>query len=223
MTGRERIDPGTPPARRSASTIPTASARRFGTTPRVWVSRIDHLSPTAAVLARLIYGRDGKGRITGITSNRAADSWTYGYDGFDQLISADNADPASALDQTFAYSLNGNMRSNSKLGTYAYPTALAEHPHAPTRAGTKFFTYDAAGNMLSDGQRFISYDGENRPVTVNGVNYVYGPDGKRLKKVAADGKVTVYLGADVELDVSTGVWKNTCTRTQNASVPARRP
>ena len=37
--------------------------------------------------------------------------------------------------------------------------------------------------MLSDGTRTISYDGENRPVTVNAVTYVYGPDGKRLKKV----------------------------------------
>ena len=38
------------------------------------------------------------------------------------------------------------------------------------------------------------------------MTYVYGPDGKRLKKIAADGQVTIYLGADVELDVSTGVW-----------------
>ena len=158
------------------------------------------------MLARLIYTRDGKGRVTGITSNRPADSWVYGYDGFDQLLSADNADPAGLLDQSFSYALNGNMRSNSKLGTYAYPAALADRPHAPTRAGGKIFTYDAAGNMLSDGQRSIAYDGENRPVAVNAVTYVYGPDGKRLKKIAADGKVTIYLGADVELDLSTGVW-----------------
>ena len=44
--------------------------------------------------------------------------------------------------------------------------------------------------MLSDGSRTITYDGENRPVAVNGVTYAYGPDGKRLKKIAADGKVT---------------------------------
>ena len=114
------------------------------------------------------------------------------------------------------------MRSNSEPGNYAYPTALAEHPHAPTRAGTKVFSYDAAGNMLSDGFRTITYDGENRPVEVNGVTYVYGPDGKRLKKIAADGKVTIYLGADVELDLSTGVWNNTCTPTSSASAPAIR-
>ena len=103
------------------------------------MSRIDHLGPTGGVLQRLIYARDGKGRITAVTSNRAADSWVYGYDGFDQLLSADNADPAGLLDQTFSYALNGNMRSNSKLGTYAYPAALADRPHAPTRAGAKNF------------------------------------------------------------------------------------
>jgi RHS repeat-associated protein len=40
-------------------------------------------------------------------------------------------------------------------------------------------------------------------VTVGPVTYVYGPDGKRLKKVSGSG-TTLYLGADVEL--ANGVW-----------------
>ncbi len=40
-------------------------------------------------------------------------------------------------------------------------------------------------------------------MTVGPVTYVYGPDGKRLKKISASG-TTLYLGADVEL--ANGVW-----------------
>ena len=101
---------------------------------RGWVSRIDHLGPTGGVLQRLIYTRDGKGRITAVTSNRPADSWVYSYDDFDQLLSADNAGPAGLLDQSFSYALNGNLLSNSKLGTYAYPVA-ARRPAARADLG----------------------------------------------------------------------------------------
>jgi RHS repeat-associated protein len=57
--------------------------------------------------------------------------------------------------------------------------------------------------MVSDGSRSLGYDDDNRPVTVGPVTYVYGPDGKRLKKVSGSG-TTLYLGADVEL--ANGVW-----------------
>ena len=59
------------------------------------------------------------------------------------------------------------------------------------------------GNMVSDGSRTLGYDDDNRPVTVGTVTYVYGPDGKRLKKISGTG-TTLYLGADVEY--ANGVW-----------------
>jgi len=57
--------------------------------------------------------------------------------------------------------------------------------------------------------RTNTYDGENRPVTVvtfsGTVNYVYGPDGARLKKIVGFGATagtTRYLGSNVEIDPS---------------------
>lgn len=50
------------------------------------------------------------------------------------------------------------------------------------------FTYDANGNMLTglDG-KVMTYDGANRPLSVTFAGkktcYVYGADGKRLKKI----------------------------------------
>ena len=94
------------------------------------------------------------------------------------------------------------MTFNSKVGTYTYPTASALRPHAPLTAGTKTFSYDANGNTLSDGTRTFIYDGENRPVTVAGVQYAYGPDGERLKKTAG-ATTSLYLGGDIELTGAT--------------------
>jgi RHS repeat-associated protein len=91
--------------------------------------------------------------------------------------------------------------------TYTYPLASLPGPHepaqkpspepAPAQAG------DANGNTLSDGPRSFTYDGDNRPVGVSGVTYVYGPDSARLKKITGTA-TTLYLGDDVEL--ANSVW-----------------
>jgi hypothetical protein len=54
--------------------------------------------------------------------------------------------------------------------------------------------------MLTAAGDVMAYDGDNRLKSVNGVTYVYGPDGRRLKKTVG-GTTTLYLGADVEKTV----------------------
>jgi len=66
----------------------------------------------------------------------------------DRLITADNLGD-NTMDQTFTWSISGNMTSNSVLGTYSYPAPTAARPHAPTSVGSATFTYDAAGNMTA--------------------------------------------------------------------------
>ncbi len=163
-------------------------------------------SSTAGSIQNLTYSRDAMGRISGVTSPQAGESWAYGYDGLDRLLSADNTSD-NTLDQTFSFDLVGNMLTNSKVGTYSYPAAGGVRPHAVTGIsggplGTQAFTYDANGSMTNQGGDTRTYDGENRLVTaVDGATtttFVYGPDGARLKKTAG-GVTTLYFGDDLEV------------------------
>ncbi|SFU17406.1 RHS repeat-associated core domain-containing protein [Pseudovibrio denitrificans] len=141
------------------------------------------------------------GRISKIRSNRANGNWDYTYDSINQLTAATNVGN-SALTRSFTYSPSGNLLSKSDVGTYSYPTPTAARPHAPTKAGSWTFSYDGNGNMVSGKGRTITYDGKDRPisVTMGGVTtqYVYGPDGARLKKISG-GQTTLYLGNDEEI------------------------
>ena len=67
-----------------------------------------------------------------------------------------------------SYESAGSIASKSDIGSYTYPVATANNPHAPTQAGTHSFTYDANGNMLAGLYgKTMPYGGENRPVTVS--------------------------------------------------------
>jgi RHS repeat-associated protein len=104
---------------------------------------------------------------------------------------------AGALAQSFAYNTIGNITQNSALGSYVYPAAGSDRPHAPLAAGPRDYAYDANGNVTSDGTRAFTWDAFNRLASVGGVSFTYAPDGTRLKKTSG-GAVTLYLGADAE-------------------------
>jgi YD repeat-containing protein len=90
--------------------------------------------------------------ITAITAPDPARSWTYGYDGLDRLITADNGSGITE-DRSFAYDAVDNLIFNSGLcaanPNLAYPAAGTPRPHAPTSICGVPVTYDANGNTLS--------------------------------------------------------------------------
>ncbi|WP_179296127.1 RHS repeat-associated core domain-containing protein [Mesorhizobium sp. WSM4312] len=172
---------------------------------RRWVTRIT-TSKGATILLDDQYVRDALGRITTITGRTPSDSWNYGYDDADRLISSTNLGNAS-LSESFVYAANDNLISRSRVaGTYVYPSAGAARPHAPTAVGSKTLAYDANGNLTSDGSRTLSWDEANRLKTVslasNTVNLAYGPDGARAKK-SSSFATTLYPDADVEINPAT--------------------
>jgi hypothetical protein len=82
------------------------------------------------------------------------------------------------MDQTFTWSISGNLTSNSALGTYSYPAHTAARPHAPTAVGAAVFTCDAAGNMTTGLEgRAIVYHGPSRlgPAAGRGAATVFLP------------------------------------------------
>ena len=175
---------------------------------RGWLTRVDVRKPGSTIWFDYTYTRDATGRITAVrSSNQGADEdWDYTYDSAYRLTLANNLGDNSQ-DQTFTYDRAGNMTYNSLVGTYVYPSPGSPRPHAPTSINGQPITYDANGNMTQrmDGSDIV-YDAANRPVSVNAgaVAYVYGPQGKRVKKTAGS-DTWVYYGADVERKIVAGL------------------
>lgn len=171
---------------------------------RRWLTRV-RTTWGGTVLMDNQYTRDNLGRIKSITGLTPSDSWVYTYDGLSRLTSADNLGN-NALDETYVYSASGNLLSRTRVGNYTYPDGTAARPHAATQIGNKAISYDASGNMLSDGIRSLVWGHANRldSVTQNNaaVTLTYGPDGSRAKKTWALGKI-LYPDANVEIDRST--------------------
>ena len=164
---------------------------------RFWLMTIDTVV-SSTVLQDIDYTRGVTGRINGVTSHLTGESWTYGYNDLDWLTSATNTTNGT-LTQTFTYDNVGNMTSNSAIGTYTYPTPGSARPHAVIATPLGSYGYDAAGNMTSTPTDTLVYDGDNRLEEVVGVvEFVYGPDGERLKKVAG-ASTTLFLGGDAEI------------------------
>ncbi|MGO7335795.1 RHS repeat-associated core domain-containing protein [Rhizobium leguminosarum] len=171
---------------------------------RRWLERVTTAKGTTVLMDNQ-YNRDLLGRIKTITGLAANDNWTYGYDDLSRLTGADNAGD-NTLDETYSYDTNHNLLSRTRIGAYTYPAPTAVRPHAATQIGSKSISYDANGNMVSDGARTLTWDGSNRlsTVTQNGatVTLAYGPDGSRVKKSWAFG-TTLYPDANVEIDRTT--------------------
>lgn len=194
---------------------------------RGWLTSVTGTLPGGDMAFRAGYDRSATGRIfradtqamVGGSPTDLGGSYDYAYDYTGRLLSATNWRGATGFDQVFAYDRAGRIRlKGPTLATatsYAYTDPLTpDHaPSAVTSAGvTTPFTYDANGNMLTGlAGKIMSYDGENRPLSVTHLGkrtcYVYGVDGKRLKKVEnlapaqdctalpATTPATVYFGA----------------------------
>jgi RHS repeat-associated protein len=115
---------------------------------------------------------------------------TYGYDPLDRLTAADYSDGSFFH---YAYDAAGNRLSDttqaeSNVYTYDDANRLAS-------ANGVAYTWDANGNLLSDGVYSYTYDGANRltGVTdgVSAVSYAYNGLGDRLQTSAA-GQTTRY-------------------------------
>jgi hypothetical protein len=151
---------------------PNAVTTAFGYSPqRGWLLTQRTNNTTATPLQDATYTRDALGRITAVASPLAGDSWTYGYDDLDRLLSADNLTDNS-LDQTFTYDLVGNMLTNSRVGAYGYGAqgAGSVRPHATTGVsggplGSQPFGYDANGSMTCQGGSGPACTGATRAST----------------------------------------------------------
>jgi RHS repeat-associated protein len=168
---------------------------------RRWLTRITTKNASGAALIDNYYSRAATGRIYSVNGLNVNDTWSYTYDDLDRLTFAYNPGDAT-MSEAFSYDLADNMLSRTRMpGAYVYPAPWSPRPHTPVSVGARAFTYDANGNMISDGVKTLTWSPDNRLVWAQigaaYTNFQYGPDGARAKKVSALG-TTRYFGAEAE-------------------------
>ncbi|HMZ97187.1 MAG: FG-GAP-like repeat-containing protein [Nitrospira sp.] len=165
-------------------------------------------SGTAYQDLRYVYGLNGN--VNDIYDNLVpggAGDQHLSYDGLDRLTLASGpyGTNGATASLTCTYDELGNLTFNSQVGTYAYPASGSSsvRPHAVTTAGSNTYSYDANGNLTSGAGRSLTYNLENKPLTVvisgQTTTFVYDGDGGRVKKIAGT-TTTRYISKFYECD-----------------------
>jgi len=141
----------------------------------------------AAVLATLTY--DASGRRTGTSFNGA--SSTFGYNAASRLSNLTHNPAGTSADQALRFTYNAAAQiatreadNDSYVSNSAYAvnrSYAVNGLNQYTQAGPASFTYDANGNLISDGSTNFVYDAENRLVSASGARtagLVYDPLGR---------------------------------------------
>jgi len=138
--------------------------------------------------------------------------------GFREVFSYDalNRIETSTVDgqptQAFRYDASGNMLSKTGVGTgdYVYPAqgVGSVRPHAvQSIPGVGSFAYDDNGNLVSGGNRSVSWTSFDMPDKINGAGasaqFVYGPEHQRTRQTRGDSTTVIYAGAQ-EIETNAG-------------------
>lgn len=160
---------------------------------------------------------DADGNLTNVQNGGV--SQTYAYDSQDQLVSADGWTYGTVM--TYQYDAEGNRLNTitTKVTTTTLvncpggvidPTCLWNPilrkmvcectPETTTSTETTNFTYDAIGNLLSDGTRTYTWNAADQlsSVTENGTTYNYSYDGLG-RRIGANGDAVYYYGTSNQI------------------------
>jgi RHS repeat-associated protein len=106
-------------------------------------------------------------------------SRSYTYDSLNRLLTMSGNSGCTGLNWT--YDAWGNRTAQNVTGGTCYPFSAG----ANTNNQLIGYQYDAAGNLLNDGNHSYTYDAENRITQVDGgstASYFYDAEGQRLRK-----------------------------------------
>ncbi|GAA4107137.1 hypothetical protein GCM10022414_38040 [Zhongshania borealis] len=143
------------------------------------------------------YGKGG----TNSARNRKMD---YSYDALNRLTKTqwyDNNNLTRTENTT--YTILGNIKTKTGVGTYLYNEDCNCGPHAVTQAGNTTYQYDANGNMVRDSSgRKIAYTTFDKPYYIEkgntNVAFAYNTDRSRYLRTDTDAdgtKTTLYIGS----------------------------
>jgi hypothetical protein len=130
---------------------------------------------------------DGNSNVTGYNDS-AAGSWSVTNDALHRLLKSTGTlkGVASTFQDTYDHFGNRNVETFQSGSNEMQPSPYLNFPTGNNRAAN--WTYDNAGNLMSDGTNNYLYDAENRLCAVQQIfsgsliGYVYAANGPRLGK-----------------------------------------
>jgi RHS repeat-associated protein len=145
-------------------------------------------SSSAGTALNLSYGYTNtnhtmnNGEIVSITNNvDTGRTQTFGYDDLSRILTA-SSQATSGVDcwgQSFTIDIVGNLTGMTTTQCSATSFSASVNQNNQFTTG---YTYDAAGNLTSDGLYNYTYDAENEVSTAGGVTYTYDGNFARVKK-----------------------------------------
>jgi RHS repeat-associated protein len=194
--------------------------RAYNNRQQVTQMRVYKSSPAADVLNQQFTWANAQsqnnGNLMGFSaagSGTPTVSRTYAYDDLNRLKTLSSpADPSNCTGLSWNYDAWGNRTAqNVTSGSCGAPQTPVYISNRLTGAG---FQYDAAGNLINDGNHNYTYDAENRIKLVdNGTTatYLYDANGQRVQKTTGSNQVHYFYEQDgnvlVEKNGSGGVVK----------------
>ena len=129
-------------------------------------------------------GTADNGNLASLVATGTASTQTfsrvYGYDALNRLLTMTApGDGCSGLSWTYdAWGNRTDQTETSGVSCFTF------HAAADTNNRLVGYSYDAAGNMTSDGNHTYTYDAENRIIAVDGgaATYLYDALGRRTSK-----------------------------------------
>jgi RHS repeat-associated protein len=168
-------------------------------------------------------GQSNNGRITNITDNvDGGRSASYTYDPIGRLAAASTPGSTNypAWGLSFTYDRYGNRTAQSIASGctgITCPTNSLTVSNSTNQVTGTPYTYDANGNMTNDGYNTLTYDAENRIVSVtNGsasATYSYDGNGLRVKKaLSSTSTVYIFLGGTLISEYDNGATASSPSR-----------
>jgi RHS repeat-associated protein len=174
-------------------------------------------SSTAGIAMDLSYSfvdasSHNNGNVMGITNNLdTTRSQVFTYDQLNRIVTAGTTStyatsPSHCWGEAYVYDNNitsagefGNL-TNINVASSSYNGCTQESLSVTATTNNQLsatgFSYDASGNLLTDGTNTYGFNAESEIKSAAGVNYTYDGDGNRLQK--SNGKIYWY-GAGTEI------------------------
>ena len=137
-------------------------------------------------------GAGDNGNVVGITNKRdTTRTQSFGYDALNRIVTAKTSATtgSNCWGETYTIDQWANLTAIGAVSGYTGCTQENLNVSATTtnQLSSTGFSYDAAGNMLTDGANAYGYNAESEIKSAAGVTYTYDGDGNRIKK--SSGKI----------------------------------